>query len=47
MLVVQGYQHYISSNITFMGVQDLDKIRLVDLNILGWLWHGLSHFSTC
>jgi len=34
--LIQGYQRTLSSNITLLGVQDLDGIGPVDLVILGW-----------
>jgi hypothetical protein len=37
MSIIQGYQLSIPNNITLLKVQDLDKIGLVDLVILGWL----------
>jgi hypothetical protein len=34
-LVIQGYQRALPNNITLLGVHDLDRIKLMDLVILG------------
>jgi hypothetical protein len=35
-LMVQGYQHSLTNNITLLEAQDLDKIGPTNLVILGW-----------